>query len=219
VGIFARLSVLLLLGCLTGLWCSSKVAVRLGMDLGAQLGSSVQSLRELVRSPDGSSPEVEMGEAEVDEETENTDSGPIQAGALSGKKVKRRVREPANVPAPKKLEATFQVPASQVLALANAGRRPVGQPIHASSRHPSGILISGLSGLGLPLNNGDVLTHVAGQHVRTVGDVVGLVLALRGRKASTIFGIFWREGKAFGVSVEQPYLATSCEGCPSAPMP
>lgn len=218
MGIFARLSVLLLLGCLTGLWCSSKVAVRLGMDLGAHVGSSVQSLRELVRS-DGPSPEVEMDEAELGLETESNDSGRIQASSLSGKKLKRRVREPANVPAPKKLEATFRIPASQVLALANAGRRPVGQPIQASSRHPSGILVSGLAGLGLPLNNGDVLTHVAGQHVRTVGDVVGLVLALRGRKAPTIFGIFWREGKAFGVAVEQPYLATSCEGCAPAPMP
>ncbi len=199
MGIFARLSVLVLLGCLTGLWCSSRVAVRLGMDLGAQLGSSVESARELLRSDDSPLDEpgdlgaVEMGQAEVE--------------GVSAKKVKRRVREPANVPAPKKLEATFQVPASKVLALANEGRRPVGQPVQASSRHPSGILVSGLAGLGLPLNNGDVLTHVAGQHVRTVGDVVGIVLALRGRKAPMIFGIFWREGKPFGVSVEQPYLA------------
>lgn len=198
MGLFARLSVLVLLGCLSGLWWSSRVAVELGTELGGGAGLVVSSLRVSLES------DSEAAESESTEEAP-LEPGSLQAGSHGIAQRARRVPGRRSLASPRKLEATFLVRSPEVLALANSGRRPSGSPVRASGNRPSGLQLSHLNGLGLPVENGDVLTHVAGQHIATAGDVVGLVLALRGRQVARISGVFWHAGKPFGLVVEQPY--------------
>ncbi|MDX2052704.1 MAG: hypothetical protein SFV15_09960 [Polyangiaceae bacterium] len=204
MALFARLSVIVLLSCLTGFWWASRVAVGIGAEVGIAAGFAVRDLRSLSSSDTGDADDADEGEVVRLRGGEQDLRGDFVAGAMRAKTVRGRARS-SEAP-PTKLEATFVVSSAKVLAIANAGRRPSGYPVRAKGNRPSGIALSATNGLGLPVQDGDVLTHVAGQHVRTAGDVVGLVLALRGRQVPAIFGIFWRGGKPYGVSVEQPYL-------------
>ncbi len=77
--------------------------------------------------------------------------------------------------------------------------------VKANTQRPAGLLLSGVSGLGVGLQDGDVLTEAAGQKVSSVAAVVGLVLAARARQASEISGRFYRGGVPFSLTVEQPY--------------
>ena len=65
--------------------------------------------------------------------------------------------------APAPVEEPFvRVRAERVLSLANAGVRPRGVPVPASAEHPAGLRLSGVSSLGVGLEDGDVLTRVGG---------------------------------------------------------
>lgn len=98
----------------------------------------------------------------------------------------------------------LRVTAEQVLRLAERGAAPTAVPV----RDPAvpGLALVGVSGLGLGLQDGDRLTHVQGQPVSAVSQVVGLVLAARARHAPVIHGQLWRRGQVVALSVEQPYL-------------
>lgn len=99
-----------------------------------------------------------------------------------------------------------------VLALAQRGASPGAVFVPARGARPSGLALRGVSALGLGLQDGDVLTHVAGQRVAAVGDVVALVLAARGRRAPVIGGRVWRGSEPFQLSVEQPYPGAEAHG-------
>ncbi len=104
-----------------------------------------------------------------------------------------------------------RISASQVLALAARRAMPQAVPVKASAQHPAGLLLQGVSALGVGLQDGDVLTEAAGQKATSVAAVVGIVLAARGRQVPEISGKFYRGGLPFALSVEQPY--------PKAPVP
>jgi hypothetical protein len=95
--------------------------------------------------------------------------------------------------------------ASTVLRLANRGAVPEGRPVDASHGRPAGIELSSVSALGVGVHDGDVLTEVAGQSVRSEGQVVGSVLALRARRASSISAVFYRGAERWSLVVEMPY--------------
>jgi hypothetical protein len=99
----------------------------------------------------------------------------------------------------------IRISANQVLAL--AARRAMPQAVHvrATAQHPAGLMLRGVSALGVGLQDGDVLTEAAGQKATSVATVVGIVLAARGRQVPEISGRFYRGWVPFGLSVEQPY--------------
>jgi len=83
--------------------------------------------------------------------------------------------------------------------------------VKANGQRPAGLLLSGVSALGVGLQDGDVLTEAAGQKASSAAVVVGIVLAARSRQVSEISGRFYRGSVPFAVTVEQPY--------PTAPVP
>ncbi len=101
----------------------------------------------------------------------------------------------------------LRVPATAVLRLARSGARPRGVPVPAEGPRPAGILLQGVGGLGVGLQDGDVLTMAGGAPALAPSDVVGMVIAARGRRAALIGGQFWRDGEPWNLVVEQPYPA------------
>ena len=119
----------------------------------------------------------------------------------------------ANLPAPKPTRsvspgapAGIRVAADTVLSLAESGASPNGVFVPAEERRPAGLMLLGVSGLGIGLRDGDILTHAAGRSATSEGQVVSLVLAARGARQPRIFGRVWRDGRSFSLVVDQPYL-------------
>jgi hypothetical protein len=100
----------------------------------------------------------------------------------------------------------IRVRADAVLRLANAGMRPSGIPVAARGNRPAGLALVGVSGLGIGLEDGDVLVSAGGRPALSVGDVVGVVIGSRGAHAPEICGRFWRKGAPWNLIVEQPYV-------------
>ena len=100
----------------------------------------------------------------------------------------------------------IRVSAATVLRIANSGARPVGIPVPAEGARPAGLMLSGVSGLGVGMQDGDVLTHAGGRPALSEADVVGLVIAARGKEVPSIGGRFWRDGEPWNLVVEQPYV-------------
>lgn len=104
-----------------------------------------------------------------------------------------------------------RVRAERVLSLANAGVRPRGVPVPASAEHPAGLRLSGVSSLGVGLEDGDVLTRASGRATLSQASVIGAVIAERAAHSREISGVFWRRGEAWNLLVEQPYAAEGGE--------
>lgn len=94
-----------------------------------------------------------------------------------------------------------------ILRLANARAVPASLPVGATEEHPAGLQLLGVSALGVGMQDGDVITEVAGRRIRGETDIVGIVLAARAQQAPTISAVFYR-GKTRGtLTVAMPYLA------------
>ena len=105
-----------------------------------------------------------------------------------------------------------RVSASQVLALAARRAMPQAVPVKANAYHPAGLLLRGVSALGIGMQDGDVLTEAAGQKASSVATVIGVVLAARAKLSPEISGRFFRAGVPFSVTVEQPYPKNTVPG-------
>jgi hypothetical protein len=99
----------------------------------------------------------------------------------------------------------IRISSAQVLSLASRRAMPDAAPVLASASHPAGLLLRGVSALGVGLRDGDVLTEAGGQRASSVGAVVGVVLAARARHSSEISGRFFRGSVPYLITVEQPY--------------
>lgn len=99
----------------------------------------------------------------------------------------------------------IRISSAQVLSLASHRAVPDAAPIGANADHPAGLLLRGVSGLGIGMQDGDVLTEAAGQRASSVAAVVGVVLAARARHSAEISGRFFRAGVPYVITVEQPY--------------
>lgn len=104
------------------------------------------------------------------------------------------------------------VPARAVLRLAAARVIPRAVPVGPSGTRPAGLRLVGVGGLGLGMRDGDVLTRVAGASVTSVPAVVRGVIAARAQRAREISAEFWRDGEAWSLVVEQPYVDSSSAG-------
>ncbi len=106
----------------------------------------------------------------------------------------------------------LRISRAQVLALAARRAIPQAVPVKATAFHPAGLLLRGVSALGVGLQDGDVLTEAAGQKASSVGVVIGIVLAARARQSPEISGRFYRAGVPYQVTVEQPYPKAALPG-------
>ncbi len=106
----------------------------------------------------------------------------------------------------------IRISAAQVMALAARRAMPQAVPVKATAYHPAGLLLRGVSAMGIGLQDGDVLTEAAGQKASSVGTVIGIVLAARARQTPEISGRFYRAGVPFLVTVEQPYPKAAVPG-------
>ena len=92
-----------------------------------------------------------------------------------------------------------------ILRLANARAVPRSQSVAATDDRPGGVQLFGVSALGVGMQDGDVITEVAGRSVQGQGDIVAIVLAVRSRQAPTVSAVFYR-GKVRGtLVVAMPY--------------
>jgi hypothetical protein len=106
----------------------------------------------------------------------------------------------------------IRVSSAQVLALAARRVMPSALFVKANAQPPAGLQLSGVSALGVGMQDGDVLTEAAGQRASSVAAVVGIVLAARARGEREISGRFYRGGMPFSLTVEQPYPKGSLPG-------
>jgi hypothetical protein len=103
--------------------------------------------------------------------------------------------------------AAIHVPAAKVLRLAEMGARPGAIPVPANGVRPAGLRLFGVTSLGLGLRDGDVLTHAAGVSALSEAEIVGAVIAARGRGVAQISGRLYRHDQPLALVVEQPYIA------------
>jgi hypothetical protein len=171
---------------------AGSLAERLGRELGRSLSSVADQLAAQRHDPAPLTVIVPLAEAE-----------PVEAP---------RPRAMKRAPAPAAQKGVY-VRANAVLRLARVGARPSGVPVRATADRPAGLALVGVSGLGVGLSDGDILTHAGGVPARSPGQVVGLVISARGARAGQISGRFWRRGEYYDLVVEQPYLKPK----PSAP--
>ncbi len=99
-----------------------------------------------------------------------------------------------------------RIRAARVLQLANAGARPSGIFVPARGNRPPGLALAGVSGLGVGLIDGDVLTHAGGRPATSASAIVGMIIGARAKRVPELSGRFWRQGEAWNLIVEQPYV-------------
>jgi len=173
---------------------SGAYADTLGKGIAAWLVAVVPSLP----APAAPDPLNELGDR-GDLEPPFEASPTVRVAAVDGKGTRQHARSRA---APKR---GVRISSAQVLALASRRAMPSAVFVKAGPEHPAGLLLGGVSALGVGLQDGDILTEAAGQRATSVAQVVGLVLAARSRQASEISGRFYRAGVPFALTVEQPY--------------
>jgi S1-C subfamily serine protease len=101
---------------------------------------------------------------------------------------------------------SIYVSARTILRLANARAVPRARSVAATEERPGGVQLLDVSALGVGMQDGDVITEVAGRAVRGEGDIVAMVLSARSRQAPTVSAVFYR-GKVRGsLVVAMPYV-------------
>jgi len=109
-----------------------------------------------------------------------------------------------------KPKQSIYVSATKVLCLAQQGSQPSGKPTSAKGKRPAGVSVYGVSGLGIGAKDGDVVTDILGQPVRSVAQGIMIILAARAAERPVITGTLWRGMRSISVAVEQPYTAPDC---------
>lgn len=148
------------------------------------------------------------------------------AGEVRGEQQRRRVSDAPNAVAratePPRREraaapAGIRLSRRRVLQLARARAVPRATPTAATSSRPSGLLLRGVSRLGIGVRDGDVLSHVSGVPVSSVGQVASLVMQARARKEAVVQATLWRGAQSFPLVVEMPYSPAAPAASPAAP--
>lgn len=115
-------------------------------------------------------------------------------------------RQPSRAAQQHRLPKQIRISAARVLQIASAGLRPGARAVAARGSRPAGLELYGVSALGTGVRDGDVLTHVEGVPVRSVAQVVAIVISCRGAHRSAVRAILYRGARAYGLWVEQPYV-------------
>lgn len=173
-------------------WLAQRQAERLGEGLsllGATLSFAEPRERELDRD------RVALWRAQLAAHWDELPEAPPESTAPE-RQVPRAVAPPRGL----------FVSADRVLALADRGARPSGIRVGAQGSRPAGLMLVGVSGLGVGLRDGDILTHALGQPAVSEAAVVGAVIQARGARQPRLHGRIWRQGRSFPLVVAQPYL-------------
>lgn len=172
---------------------SSGYADRLGSSIAQGLASVLTPATRLAASSQPPTP--------IDDDGVPASNTPVLPSLALDPKRPRHSSQVRSLP----LTHAVRVSSAQVLALAARRAMPGAVPVKANALHPAGLLLRGVSGLGIGMQDGDVLTEAAGQQATSVAVVVGVVLAARGRQVPEISGRFFRGGVPYALTVEQPY--------------
>lgn len=105
---------------------------------------------------------------------------------------------------------SIRVDANTVLCIADRGIQPSSRPVPQKGKRPAGLAVSGVGALGLGVADGDVLTEVLGQPVRSQAQVVAMVMVARNQNMSEISATVWHGTQPYSVTVEQPYDVPNC---------
>jgi hypothetical protein len=97
------------------------------------------------------------------------------------------------------------VSADTVLKIASKKVQLRGVPVAREGARPAGLRLVGVSGLGVGLLDGDVLTQALGRPVMSRSEVVSAVLRARARQEKVLEGEFYRGTERWVLRVEQPY--------------
>jgi hypothetical protein len=119
-----------------------------------------------------------------------------------------RASEPSRAAASK---SSIYIPAPKVLCLALQGTQPSGRPTPARGKRPAGVAVYGVTGLGVGVKDGDVITEIMGQPVHSVAQGIALIIAARAARQHLITGTLWRATRAMSIAVEQPYTVSDCD--------
>jgi hypothetical protein len=125
----------------------------------------------------------------------------VLAGSERAKGAKRSAKAPR--------DPSLFIDAATVLRLANGGARPRGTFVGPAGKRPPGLLLAGVSNLGVGVADGDVLFQVEGVPATDEGTVVGIVLSARAHREKTVSGRLWRGGERWNLTVEMPYVDPS----------
>lgn len=156
-------------------------------------------------APDAAAPESEAQAARgADVEFELAPPATVLTESSAPAPARRDLTSPSPRPAQKLIG--IRIRKARVLALSRSAGIPGGSFVQASEQHPAGLMLSGVSGLGVGVQDGDVLTHAAGQPVHSVAQVIGLVAGARHAKAPAISGTLYRGAQRIQLHVEMPYL-------------
>lgn len=183
-------------------WAASVSADRAGSLVGASLAVFASAMQTAEADPEPFALEASVVDVV-------SGDAPLAAPAFGTATSKGRKGRRAAIGAPR--ERAIRVSAEVAVRLANSGARPRGVPVRARGQRPSGILLAGVSALGVGLRDGDVLVEAAGKPATAVAEVVQAVLAARSARASHVSGRFWRDGELWWLVVEQPYPEVSEE--------
>ena len=100
----------------------------------------------------------------------------------------------------------IRVRKGRVLVLSRTAATPGASPVAASATRPAGLRLTGVGGLGIAVQDGDVLTHAAGQPLHSLAQVIGLVAGARHQHAAEVSGTLYRGDEPINLIVEMPYL-------------
>lgn len=170
-----------------------------GERLGSALGQLSQSREPAPRELAPPSSEEEAVPLEQHELEAASEAPPPTPRA--GKKAKRATSAPLAAP-----KHGIRVRKASVLRLARARAIPTSAFTPKTPQRPAGLVLSGVGGLGIGMQDGDVLTHVGGVPVSARGQVVNLVLQARARRATELTARFYRGSEPWMLVVEIPYL-------------
>lgn len=115
-------------------------------------------------------------------------------------------RRGAARPAPPVKPTALFVSQATVLKLAESAARPRGAFVPRTADHPAGLRLAGVSGLGIGVQEGDILIEALGISPRAPGELIGAIIEARAKNARFLSGTLWRRGDTFRITVEQPYL-------------
>ena len=182
-------------------WGSARLARASGDALGAAIAIAASSLpapgQGLLDPPRARGTIVDPADAAS---VVFEDLPDLDAAAIAEKSGKKKPSSTTSHPA-----RGIRVSAATVLRLANRGVRPSGSAVAANADRPAGLVLQGVSGLGVGLRDGDVLTQVAGAPASSTGAVIGAVLAARQRRAPAMSGVVYRGADKIALYVEMPY--------------
>jgi hypothetical protein len=147
---------------------------------------------------------AESGAPEVSPEPEPPEPDVVEVAVAASKGAKRP--GPAKLAPKPAVPSALFVSAEAVLKLAESAARPRGSFVAATATTPAGLRLSGVSGLGIGVQDGDILIEALGMTPRASGQIIGAIIEARAKNARYLSGTLWRRGHSFRITVEQPYL-------------